>query len=368
MEQQDDLAGVPGQPHSAFGFYGRWQDYAPIAFTNLLLTIVTLGIYRFWATTRTRQYLWSQTRFIDERLEWTGTGKELFVGFLLVLVALGVPFLVLQFGVQALIFQGYVLAAGIVGFVAFALIFYLSGVARFRALRYRLSRTWWHGIRGGTDNQGWGYGVSYMWKSLVGSITLALLVPWSMMSLWNERWSKMSFGPFGFRASGDWTKTFKRWLLFYLLPVAAVIIGIVMAIGAAGAAMAGGMSGPESAGGAVAVAVLLVLGIYSAIGLVALAFYAKFFRVAVGGLALSTLEFEFTARSRDWFKLILGDIGLVIVTLGIGLIFLDYRHWKFFILHMEASGEISLAGLTQSTTREPGQGEGLLDALDIGAI
>ena len=43
---------------SAFMFHGTWRDFAPIAFTNLLLTIVTLGIYRFWATTRERQYSW----------------------------------------------------------------------------------------------------------------------------------------------------------------------------------------------------------------------------------------------------------------------------------------------------------------------
>jgi hypothetical protein len=70
----------------------------------------------------------------------------------------------------------------------------------------------------------------------------------------------------------------------------------------------------------------------------------------------------------DWIKLILGHIGLVVVTLGIGLIFIGYRNWSFFIRHMEASGEIDLAGLTQSTTEEPRQGEGLLDAFDVGAF
>ena len=50
-------------------FNGNWREYAPIAFTNLLLTIVTLGIYRFWATARTRRYLWARTRFIDRRSE-----------------------------------------------------------------------------------------------------------------------------------------------------------------------------------------------------------------------------------------------------------------------------------------------------------
>ncbi len=49
------------QDEKAFEFNGTWREYAPIAFTNLLLTIVTLGIYRFWATARTRRYLWSLT-------------------------------------------------------------------------------------------------------------------------------------------------------------------------------------------------------------------------------------------------------------------------------------------------------------------
>ena len=42
MDDTQDVA-------SAFAFTGDWRDYAPIAFTNLLLTIVTLGFYSFWA-------------------------------------------------------------------------------------------------------------------------------------------------------------------------------------------------------------------------------------------------------------------------------------------------------------------------------
>jgi uncharacterized membrane protein YjgN (DUF898 family) len=64
----------PVEGGTAFRFTGTWTEYLPIALTNLALTIVTLGIYRFWATARTRRYLWSRTRFADDTLEWTGTG------------------------------------------------------------------------------------------------------------------------------------------------------------------------------------------------------------------------------------------------------------------------------------------------------
>ena len=111
-----------------------------------------------------------------------------------------------------------------------------------------------------------------------------------------------------------------------------------------------------------------VLVAYAMIGVIAIVYYAAFLREAIGSLTLHKLGFEFTARTMDWFKLILGHIGIVVVTLGIGIIFIGYRNWSFFIRHMEATGEVVLAELTQSTTRELRQGEGLLDAFDVGAI
>ncbi len=104
------------------------------------------------------------------------------------------------------------------------------------------------------------------------------------------------------------------------------------------------------------------------LGLIAVAFYAKFYREMVGATRWRDLRFSFEASTLDWVKLLLGDALLVVFTLGIGLVFLSYRHWKFFMTHLEASGEILLDELTQSRTRTAGHGEGLLDAFDMGAI
>ena len=361
----------PDQASGAFGFDGTWKEYAPIAFTNLLLTIVTLGIYRFWATTRSRRYLWSRTRFIDDRLEWTGTGKELFLGFLMVLLLLLLPIFILQFGAQALIMQGYAGIAGILSLLSFFVIFYLIGVARFRALRYRLGRTYWHGIRGGSDDGGLKYGWSYVWKTFVGYIPAGLLVPRAMMSLWNERWNHMSFGPYQFNSQGNWHDTFKRYLLIYIAPPVAIVFGALILSYVRQLFV---MSAVDGQGDPSLMATYAIVAASSFIlallfmGVVNLAYYAKFFRVGVDGLSLSELDFKFSARTVDWLKLFFGDVLLVVCTLGIGLIFLQYRHWKFFITHMEAYGEIDLDALTQSTTTLSKHGEGLLDALDVGAF
>lgn len=352
---------------SAFAFEGSWKEFAPIAFTNLLLTIVTLGIYRFWATARERRYLWSRSRFVDEHLEWTGTGKELLIGFLLVMVLIFVPLFLLQFVAQRLILEGNEVAGAIVSFVPLALIFYLGGVARFRGLRYRLSRTHWRGIRGGSDDNGFAYGASYAWKTIAGYLPAGLLLPWSMTSLWNERWNMMSFGPYEFESNADASGIYGQFFLFYLAPL--LLFGGAVFMGFAGGGLGYAAGGEDGAiAGVFAMIIGAVLFFYLGLGLIAVAFYAKFYREMVGALRWRDLKFSFEASTMDWVKLLLGDVALVVLTLGIGSIFLSYRHWKFFISHMEAGGEILLDELTQSTTRTEGHGEGMLDAFDIGAI
>ena len=74
------------------------------------------------------------------------------------------------------------------------------------------------------------------------------------------------------------------------------------------------------------------------------------------------------ANGRIILTLLIGDALLVVFTLGLGFVFLSYRHWKFFMTHLEARGEILLDDLTQSTTATARHGEGLLDAFDMGAI
>ncbi len=351
--------------NSAFQFHGNWQDFAKIAIVNLLLTIITLGFYRFWATTREREYLWSETQFIDERLEWTGTGKELFIGFLVVLLLIFLPFTIIQFIAQGAVLQGYPTLGGFITLLLAMMIFYLGGVAYFRALRYRLGRTYWHGIRGGSNEPGFQYGLSYMGKYFLGMITLYLLIPWAMVSLWNERWNHMSFGTHQFQSNAKWEKLMKRFMLFYIAPfVMAIGIGIIFAV-----SYSFDLSDidPESTAFGIFIfsAILSVYLIFPIIGLI---FYSKFFRVVVGSLRLHDLEFSFSARSIDWILLFLGNVALVVFTLGLGYIMIPYRNWKFFITHMKAYGEVNLDELTQSETERSKHGEGLLDAFDVGAI
>jgi uncharacterized membrane protein YjgN (DUF898 family) len=352
-------------PAKAVQFTGTWREYLPIAATNVLLTIVTLGVYRFWATARQRRYLWSRTEVIGDRLEWSGTGKEMFIGFLIVMAILLPFFLFIQFLFPALVARGKMEAAvGIITLFYIGLI-YLVGFATFRALRYRLSRTWWRGIRGGSNEPGWNYGGEYLGRVALAAMTMWIVWPWAATRLWNGRWNQMSFGPLNFRTQLTAEGLKRRWAAVYLVPIAALFVagGITVALG-----MGAAMSGSEPNPTLMAIIFGLFLLVYLIIPLMTLHWYAKFYRKAAESLSLGELEFGFDASTGAWLKLFLGNLALAIVTLGFGLAYWGYRNWAFMVRHMHLYGEVNAAQLTQSATHAPGEAEGLADAFDIGAI
>ncbi len=57
-------------------------DYIPrpgllgITLTNLVLNLITLTVYRFWARTNVRRHIWSCVHINGEALEYTGRGKS----------------------------------------------------------------------------------------------------------------------------------------------------------------------------------------------------------------------------------------------------------------------------------------------------
>ena len=125
----------------------------------------------------------------------------------------------------------------------------------------------------------------------------------------------MSFGPHYFESGPEWSGLMRRFLLCYLAPI---VVMMAFAI-AAMLGVAALPSDPQALA-------------HPPIG-----------TFAIIGLAIA-------------------------IPLGLVGGFVRYRNWRFFIRHLEATGEIDLATLTQSRTPEPRQGEGLLDALDMGGF
>ena len=65
-----------------FSFHGSNKQYLGLSLYNLLLTVLTLGLYYPWAKCAIRKFLLQETEIDGSRFEWHGTGKEMFKGFI----------------------------------------------------------------------------------------------------------------------------------------------------------------------------------------------------------------------------------------------------------------------------------------------
>lgn len=79
---------LPDEPYQYdFYFYGTGTEYFKIWIVNLLLTIITFGIYSPWAKVRRLRYFYGNTELNDEPFDFTANPKRILLGRL---IALGV--------------------------------------------------------------------------------------------------------------------------------------------------------------------------------------------------------------------------------------------------------------------------------------
>lgn len=64
-------------------FHGRGTEYFKIWIVNILLTLVTLGLYYPWAKVRTRRYFYGNTEFDNANFDYHASGKQLFLSYLI---------------------------------------------------------------------------------------------------------------------------------------------------------------------------------------------------------------------------------------------------------------------------------------------
>jgi len=67
----------------ALSFEGSGAEYFKIWIVNVLLTVITLGLYYPWAKVRNNRYFYANSKLEDRNFEYHATGKQLFLGYLI---------------------------------------------------------------------------------------------------------------------------------------------------------------------------------------------------------------------------------------------------------------------------------------------
>ena len=352
----------------AFTYDGRIGELYSIFLLNLLFTMLTLGIFRFWAITRYRRYFWSRMVFQGNRFEYTGTGGELFVGYLLAgLVLIGAAI--------AAAAAGYVLSliakplAVLPIMVLYVCIFILAAGAVYSAQRYRLSRTLWCGIRGGMTGSMFAYGLRSVLYTMLAGLTLFQMVPWMQVRLAERRINASSFGNARFSFQGSAGRLYGPYVLT-LIGVAATFGVVTAIVFAVFKAFVPTQFVPEVglSHAAVQLIVFLAIGGFLAFtilsALVTCWYSALFERHVVGRTALGAMRCASSMTGRGLLGLVLGNMLIALFTLGLGMPVVLHRNARFLARTLWVDGALDPAALGQSTLSSPAFGEGMFQQLD----
>lgn len=338
------------------------QTIEPKAFIGLslkngLLNIITLTLYRFWGKTEVRRRVWGNVSLNGEPLEYTGKGKELFIGFLLATLVVGVPYLALILAIQ-FVSPMFILLM----FPVYIAMIVLIGMAIFMTYRYQASRTTWRGVRFHLRGKASGYGWSYLGYALISGISLGWFAPVMTMKLAERIWGEMSYGDQRF----TWVRAEKH-NLFGPFAVAWVVglagyIGLIAAI--IPTAIGSARMGAEPS-------VLLFFQFY-AYGLVyalvlviaSAAYHAAVLREVAASIRFGGASFALNVKGGALLGLTLGNIAIILLSLGFLQPVAMARTVKFLITRLSSEGTVPLDQARQAP-RGPKTGEGLADAFDV---
>lgn len=305
-----------------FSYHGTGGSLLILQLKNALLTIVTLGIYSFWAKNNLRKFHYENTEVDAERFEYHGTGGELLRGGLRAFGLIAVFSLV--FGIITALL-GPVDPAATQGTAA--MVFYLVlGVLMLLAIhstrRYRLSRSSWRTFRFSYDARLKDFAIMMLKGIALTIITLGFYSPFFA----NQRRAfftrHVRFGSERFHYDGD----------------------------------------PQELFGAFLRSVLFTIPTLGFHWFWYFAFKHRHFwnHTTFGGTG-----FQSTVNGSELLTLHLTNALLTIFTLGIGTPWAAVRTKRFYCDNLSIVGVVDWATIHQRLQPATAMGEGLAEAFDI---
>jgi len=382
IEQPDSDRSGAGQQLHHLEHDGQGGELFVIFLVNLALTVLTLGVYRFWGKTRIRQYVWSHTSLLGERLEYTGRGIEMFVGFLFALVLFYAPII----GVYAWFFsaqptpgeaptQEQLQTLVVISFLLFAVILasvLLYYVALFAAYRYRISRTSWFSIRGGMEGSAWIYGFLGFGLGLLNGLSLGWTKPWADSVVFKYRLDRTWFGSRKFTsnldAGGLYGSYALAWVGAAIAAIVAIVIFLAFAFPVLRDALRSGTASPDQLINLQLIMLALYLVPILTYQILICWYKAALVRNIAAKLSFEEITFRADITGSEMFKLRIPNFLLMVFTLGFAYPYVILRTARFVVRHLEFQGNIETATIAQSDIATPWYGEGLMEFLGVGMI
>ncbi|HZM00023.1 MAG TPA: YjgN family protein [Planctomycetota bacterium] len=338
--------GSPGDT-VGFEFTGSAGEYFRIWIVNVVLTVLTLGIYAAWAKVNKRRYFWGNTQLAGRAFEYTGNPIAILKGNLI-------------FGAAAI---GYFVAARVepllvlVPAVAIWLVYpwLFQKAMRFNAHHTR-HRNLRFGFHGGLRES---YAI-HLGLSLLILPTLGLIWPYLEARKKRYQLGNLSYGTARFRFTGEarplYTIFFASLGLFGISVLVAILVAVVCAMALKG-------SGEHSE----LTTLLGAAGGYLGGALAGVYYTTSVTNWALGHTAVADVaSFRSSMRVGEVLKLELVNVLAIVGSVGLAIPWAAVRRARYRWSHLEASFSGHVEAVTAALTPEPGVlGDVAADQFDI---
>jgi uncharacterized membrane protein YjgN (DUF898 family) len=301
-------------------FKGQGSAFFGILIVNWILTVLTLGFYYPWARAKQLQYIYSHTTLNNESFYFSGTGAEIFKGFIKLfiryLLFIGVIFIFSYIFAyldpdnnQDSSENSNVFAPIGISFLIFLLIIVFIPMIIHGSLRYRMSRTSYRGIRFGYRGAPRELMKQFVRDILLTIVTLGIYNAWFSMNLRSYTHRHIRYGNVEFSNEARGGEYFILYLKGYFLT-------------------------------------FLTLGIYS------FWFQKDIFNYYIDKMELkqgeNRIKMHSTATGGAFFKLNITNFLLLIFTFGIASAWVEMRTLRFIFSHIQMTGNIDLSAVSQT--------------------
>ena len=315
---------------SLLQYHGDGKSLFKIYIVNVLLTIVTVGLYYPWAKAKLLAYHYSETELQESRFAFLGTGNEIFKGFIKAILIFGGWYgISLWLSLQMQTGQDIILFSVLTIFWQFVL-FLIFPLAIVGSLKYRLSRTTWRGIHMKYTGNVKSMYIVFIKGFLLTIVTFGIYAPWFMVNIRKEILKNVKLGDLKFSFNGDG--------------------GTLFGIGIAGSLLS-----------------MITLGIYT------FQYMANMYNFNLDHtkiqLGSEKASLEGTATGMGFFKLQIGNMLIVILSLGLATPYAMVRTLKFYADTVKLKGNITFSNIKQEEIDDAdATGDSLLDAFEMDIV
>lgn len=318
-----DQAIAPVGRQAAFergSFTGSAKEYFGIWIVNILLTIVTVGIYSAWAKVRRKRYFNGNTVLHGRAFGYHATGGQIFKGRLIAFAFI-------------VVMQVFTALLPLLAFIPLILIFIFLPWLIMRSIRFNARVTSYRNVRFDFTGTAGGAFVSILLGSLVAFISFGILAPFSSRWATNYVFGNLRYGDRPFSADPKIGKLYKVWLI----PALMVVIGgtlFGMLVTGAFAALAAATGETLSNGGIVASIYFAMFGAFVIYGLAGIVYRVGVRNVAVSSMLLDEKHQLHSDLGRGrYLWIVISNLIVSVLTLGLMRPWAAVREARYSVSH-----------------------------------